>query len=190
MKNRVQLLVFLAGILSVLLVASACHRSSDVETNPYERLSKADMKYKNAQVVNFTITPRGVAETDNPRGILSDAQSSCAAELMKSNLFENIKYVSAAERADSTLIIQGELTSLRIVGTGARIWLGAMAGRSDMAVHVKLIDAATGTVIGEKDIREDTNAMAGEYTGGATDKALPSQVGKLIAGYVIDTARK
>jgi len=190
MKNSARLSMVVVGILSVLLVVSACHRNEEVKTNPYERLSKADMKYKNVQLVNFFITPRGVQETDNPKGVLADAQSSCAAELMKSNLFENVKYVSTAERADSTLIVQGELTQMRIVGTGARIWLGDMAGRSEMTVHVKLIDAASGNLVSERDIREDTNPFAGAYSAGATDKMLPLQVGGLIAGYIIDTARK
>ena len=190
MNHRMRLLTFVVGFMCMLLVASACHRNNEVETNPYARLSKLDMKYKNIQIINFTISSRGVQETDNPQGVLADAQSNCAAELMKSNLFENVKYVSTTERADATLIVQGELTQLRIVGTGARIWLGGMAGRSEMAIHVKLIDATTGTVVGERDIRDDTNPSAGAYSAGATDKMLPQQVGGLIAGYVIDTSRK
>jgi hypothetical protein len=189
MANRVRLLTGVAGIMCLLLILSGCGRK-EAKTNPYEKLSKADMKYKNIQIVNFTITPRGVQETDNPADALADAQSNCAAELMKSNLFENVKYVSKAEPADSTLIVQGELTRLMIVGVAYRTFVGGRGRRSEMAVYVKLMDAATGTVVGERDIREVTDPRAGRYTRGAVDKLLPLVVGNLIAEYIIDTSRK
>jgi hypothetical protein len=161
-----------------------------VDENAYARLSKADMKYQNIQVADFIITPRGVAERDQPEKVLAQARSACVSVLMDSRLFENVKYVQSVERANGTLVVQAEMTSLRIVGTGARIWLGAMAGHSEMAVHVKLIDAATGAVIGEKDIKDDSNAYAGAYTAGSTDRSLPIQVGSLIADFAIHSAKK
>jgi hypothetical protein len=189
MENRIRLLACMVTIICVALAVSGCGRK-EAKTNPYESLSKADMKYRNVQIVNFTITPRGVQETDNPAAALADAQSNCAAELMKSNLFENVKYITKVEPADSTLIIQGELTRLMIVGVAFRTFVGGRGRRSEMGVYVKLIDAATGAVVGEREIRENTNPHAGRYTRGAVDKLLPLVVGNLIAEYVIDTARK
>jgi hypothetical protein len=189
MKNRVGLLVFLIGLLSMLLVVSACGRKDHVEENPYARLSKADMKYQNVQIVNFTISPRGVQDSD-PRELLAQTQSTCAEALMNSRLFENVKSVSSAEQANSTLLVKAELTKLRIVGGGARFWIGAMAGKSEMAFYVKLSDASTGQVITEKDIRDDTDPSSGAWSVGASDRALPAAVGNQIADLVINAARK
>jgi len=189
MKDRMRLLMYVTGYICMFLIVSACHHN-DVETNPYAQLSKADMKYQNIQLVNFTITPRGVQETDNPQGVLAEAQSTCAAALNDTKLFDSVKNVSKAEQAGSTLIVQGELTRLRIVGGGARFWLGGMAGKSEMAVYVKLIDASTGQVITERDIRDDSNPTAGAYSMGASDRALPVSVGNLIADLVINASRK
>jgi hypothetical protein len=190
MKNHARLLTFVAGVLCMLVVVSACGRKDHAEENPYARLSKADMKFQNIQIVNFTITPRGVQETDHPQDVLAQAQSTCAAALNDTRLYENVKNVQSAERASSTLIVQGELTKLRIVGGGARFWLGGMAGKSEMAIYVKLIDASTGSVITERDIRDDSNPTAGAYSMGATDRALPVSVGNLIADLVINASRK
>ncbi len=190
MKKNFGVLGALAVFLMMALIVSACGRRNHVDENPYAKISKADMKYQNVQIVNFTITPRGVQETDNPQNILAQSQSACVDTLVGSNLFDNVRSVSDPERTNSTLIVRGELTRLRIVGGGARFWIGAMAGKSEMAVYVKLIDAASGQVITEKDIRDDTDPTSGAWTVGGSDRALPAAVGNLIADLIINAARK
>ena len=115
MNSRVRFLMCVAGFMCMLLVVSACHHN-DVETNPYAKLSKTDMKYQNVQLVNFTISPAGVQETDNPQGLLAEAQSTCAAALTDTKLFDSVKNVPSPEQTSSSLIVRGELTRLRIVG--------------------------------------------------------------------------
>jgi hypothetical protein len=188
MKKNLGVLANVAAALCLFLTVSGCvHRTDD--SMQAIKLSKADMKFKNVYVSNFTISPKGVKE-DEPKGFLADTESNCAAELMKSGLFDNIKYNATVDATDSSLIVQGELTELRIVGTGARIWLGSWAGKSEMAVHVKLVDAKTGALVAERDIKEDTNAHASAYSYGAIDKILPSRVGSLIAEYVVEAAKR
>jgi hypothetical protein len=188
MKNYVRLLTCIAGVLGLLLTLSGCG-TKHVDTIQSMNLSKSDMKYKNVYVANFIVSPKGVKE-DDPKSILADAQSECANALTKSNLFENVKYGSKVEETNSSLIVQGELTELRIVGGAARFWIGGLAGKSNMTVHVKLVDAATGSVVTEKDIKEDSNPTLGGYTMGATDRALPTIVGSLIAEYAVATAKR
>jgi hypothetical protein len=178
MKKSTGLLGFISVFVCMLLIVSACHRGNEVQTNPYERLSKADMKYQNIQIVNFTITPRGVQETDNPKGVLEESQQTCAQVLTEARLFNNIRTVNSAEQEGSTMIIQGELTKLR------------MAGHSEMTIYVKLIDASSGRVISEQQIRENSDPSTGAWSIGATDRALPRTVGSLIADFAINAARK
>ena len=148
------------------------------------------MKYQNIQVVNFTIASRGVQETDNPQGVLTESQQAVVQALTDSKLFDSVQSVGTGDKAVPSIIVQGELTRLRIVGGGARFWLGAMAGKSEMSVHVKLTDASTGSIISERDINEDSNPSTGAWTVGATDRVLPLQVGNLIADLVINTAKR
>jgi hypothetical protein len=190
MKKSTGLLGFISVFVCMLLIVSACHRDKEVQTNPYERLSKADMKYQNIQIVNFTITPRGVQETGNPQEFLAESQQNCTQTLTDSKLFTDVRTVTSAERANSTMIIQAELTKLRIVGVGTRIWIGAWAGKSEMAVNVKLIDASTGQVIDEREITDNTNPTYGAWSYGASDRTMPLRVGNVIADYAINAARR
>ena len=186
MKKRLCLAASIPMLCGLFLL-SGCVQSQPRDVQPVLQLTKADMKYKNVSVAKFTVSPKGVQET-SPDEILAAAQSNCANELLKSALFDSVKYGS--DTAASTLILQGELTELRIVGGAARFWIGAMAGRSNMTIHVKLIDAATGMVVAQKDIKEDTNPILGEFSMGAADRALPATLGSLIADFTIATAKK
>ncbi len=183
-------LLYAAGVMCMLLVVSGCAHNRQPEANPYEKMSKADMKYKNIQIVNFTVSSNGVQENDNPNEILAEAQAACVTTLTESKLFETVKTVSGAEKDNSTLLVQGELRKLRIVGGGARFWIGAMAGKSEMAVYVKLINASTGSVVTESNVRDDSNPYSGAWSVGASDRALPAQVGSLIADLVINVSKK
>ncbi len=188
MNKYVRLLTCIAGVLILLMTLCGCG-TKHVNTIQSMNLSKSDMKYKNVYVANFTVSPKGVQE-DDPKSMLADAQSECANELIRSNLFENVKYGPKVEETNSSLIVQGELTALRIVGGAARFWIGGLAGKSNMTVHVKLVDVATGSVVAEKDIKENTNPTLGAYSVGATDRALPAIVGSLIAEYTVATAKR
>jgi hypothetical protein len=182
MKKLFRSMQYFMVAVTLLFGAAGCH--NDVKDDPYAGMSKASMKYKNINVANFTVSPKGVAEDDpkNVREHMLSAQSACATELMNSNLFENVALNSSANSADSTLIIRGELTELRMVGGAARAWLGAMAGKSVMAFNIKLIDGKSGALISEKEVKDDVGNIY-------VDAALPRIVGKFIADYAINTAR-
>jgi len=188
MKHRVLLMINVAGVFCMLLYLSACAHQQ-VNTEPLLNFSRSDMKYKNVYVFNFTVSPKGVEEKE-PGSILADSRSNCINEMIKSELFENVKYGSAVEAPNSGLLVQGEVTKLRIVGGAARFWIGAMAGKSNMTVRVKLVDASTGSIVAENDIIEDTNPYAGAWSMGASDSSLPATVGRLIAQYVAFSSRK
>jgi hypothetical protein len=182
----------LVSLVAMIFPLSAFCGTEKLENESAQKstqLSKSDMKYKNVYIANFTISPQGVQESD-PKDILTETQSSCTNDLLKSALFEKVKQREDKDATTSSLIVQGELTELKVVGTAARIWLGALAGRSKMSVHVKLIDATTGLIVAEKDIKEDSNPMAGAYSMGSSDRALPAVLGGLIADYSISNAKK
>lgn len=182
MKKFVRSTKYLMVVVTLLFGTAGCH--NDVKDDPYAGISKASMKYKNINVANFTVSPKGVAE-DDPRNVrehMLSAQTGCATELMNSNLFDNVALNSSTNSAVSTLIIQGELTELRMVGGAARAWLGSMAGRSVMAFHIKLVDGKSGALVAEKEIKDDVGNIY-------VDASLPRIVGKFIAEYTINTSK-
>jgi Domain of unknown function (DUF4410) len=182
MKKLVNSMKCLMVVVTLMFISTGCH--NDVKDNPYAGYSKTGMKFKNIVVSTFTVSPKGVAE-DDPRNVrehMLSAQTGCASELMSSNLFDNVSFNSSSDSSDSTLIVKGELTELRIVGGAARAWLGAMAGKSVMAFDVKLIDSKSGKLVAEREIKDDVGNMY-------VDSQLPRIVGQFIAEFVINSSK-
>lgn len=147
------------------------------------------MRFKSIYVEDFRIAPAGVAEND-PKPHIQNAQFSCIDSLVRSGLFDTVKLASASDAKEGALIARAELTSLRIVGGGARLWLGAMAGRSDMRFQVTLLDATSGAIVAKGDIGDDSNPWGGAWTIGGTDRSLPGEVGARLAEFVVFGAKK
>jgi hypothetical protein len=55
-----------------------------------------------------------------------------------------------------------------------------------MAVNLKLIDAASGQTLREKNISTANNAYAASPAGGSSDRSLPYDLGKMIADYIAE----
>jgi hypothetical protein len=181
--------LLLSGCLALSLFAAGCS-GSKAETRPTgPTLTRADMQYSNIYLEPITISPQGVKETE-PGPLLATTQPTCQDLLAKTGLFDNVKTTVPSPPGPGALIVRAELTSLRIVGGGARFWLGAMAGSSDMRLSVILIDAATNKPVGRSEISKDSNAFAGAWTFGGVDKDVPAQVGARLADFVIFSAKK
>ncbi len=84
-----------------------------------------------------------------------------------------------------TLVIQPTVVSLRIVGGGARFWLGAMAGDSTIDVDLQLVDKATGRAIAKERIAKSSGGMSGAWSMGATDKNLTQYVIDIANAYLV-----
>jgi hypothetical protein len=178
--------VTVAGAAALLMSSAGCAHAPPPHVAP--QLAKADLKFKEVYVEEFTIAPAGVAEND-PKPHLQSARAACILALKDSGLFDTVNSGSAAGRKDGVLIARAELTSLRIVGGGARFWLGVMAGRSAMRFRVSLVDAATGAAVTGSEVGDDTT-WGGAFTIGARDHSLPERVGTQLAEFVALAARR
>ena len=87
-----------------------------------------------------------------------------------------------------TLIVEGDLTYLRIVSGSARFWGGAFAGRSAININIKLTDASTGTVVTQQELVGAPGAMSGVWSGGAADRDLPIKMGYLLGAFILSNA--
>jgi len=113
-----------------------------------------------------------------------------AANTLENKMNERISILTQEWKSNAkgsgTLLIQPELHALRIVGGGARFFAGALAGNSTISMNLKLIDAASGEVVGNPTIDMSANAMSGGWSVGATDKNLLNYVADVSAQYLKD----
>jgi hypothetical protein len=88
-----------------------------------------------------------------------------------------------SKSGDRVLQISPVIDHIRIVGVGGRVWLGVMAGGSDLVMHVDYRDSASGELIANPDFWQGNNAWAGAWSYGATDNQIRDAVVAQIVGY-------
>jgi hypothetical protein len=84
----------------------------------------------------------------------------------------------------STLLVEPTIQKIKFVGTGARIWAGAMAGSSQVLMKVRITDKATGAVIAEPEFYQKANAWGGAYSAGSTDNDMLGRITDMLAAYL------
>ena len=103
------------------------------------------------------------------------------------SIFPNLKIIPKGEEfskgGERTLQIIPTIEKIRIASPGARIWLGVMAGGSDLVMHVDFRDSSTGEIIAKPDFWKGNNAWAGSFTMGAMDNQIRDVIVAQIANY-------
>ncbi len=120
-------------------------------------------------------------------GQLEDALLS---QLRSKSFFTKVGKERDVPVTGDTLIVDVNITDMRVVSGAARFWGGAMAGSSYINVVIELKDAVSGKVIHRKDMSSANNAFGAAWTGGSTDKTLPSDMGRISAEYVVSVIPK
>lgn len=102
-------------------------------------------------------------------------------------VFPNLKVIPAGGEfstgKERTLQITPSITLIHIVSTGSRVWLGAMAGGSDLVMHVDYRDSSTGEIIANPDFWKGNNAWAGGWSVGAADNQIRDATVAQIVAY-------
>ena len=93
-----------------------------------------------------------------------------------SPLLEGWHGQKATPASKGTLVIKPKLQSLYIVSSGARFWVGGMAGDSKIDMDLLMVEQETGNKIGAARIDRTASGMKGGWSVGATDKALPDLI--------------
>jgi hypothetical protein len=97
---------------------------------------------------------------------------------------------TAGSRSSKTLVIQPRVESIRIIGGANRFFAGALAGDSHIDMELELKDAATGVVLAKPRVNRSSNAMAGGWSVGATDRNLPNYMAEIWRQYLSDSYKK
>jgi hypothetical protein len=168
-------------ILSVVFIFSitACAVRTQVEQVSIDQVRQT-LKYQNIVFRNFTANP----DVKAPEGPLMECRTSAINYLELKNLFKAVEKDSGKSYDEPTLYVDVNVTSLRIVGGAARFWAGAFAGRSNMNIAVKLIDA-DGNLVVEKELKGAPNAMASAWSFSSADHSLPQKMGFLLGDFII-----
>jgi hypothetical protein len=124
----------------------------------------------------------------DPGDAPSDCRYSAVGYLMEKHLFDSVKS-GPSNGAAGTLVIDAEITDLRIVGAGWRIGVGTRAGSSRMAVTVTARDGGTGAVVGETSLESESDPETGVWSVGGSDRKLPTDMGPVVADFIIKVAQ-
>ena len=146
-------------------------------------------KVKFGEFKNVEIKPFGIAEKHaNHKGNQKSAQ--VMDELLQRdlrNIFPNLKVLAAGEEfsksAERTLQITPFIENIRIISVGARIWVGAMAGGSELKVTATYRDSSTGEVIANPEF--GTGISGWSDTWGSQGNKMRDEVCREIAFYTL-----
>lgn len=103
-------------------------------------------------------------------------------------IFPNLKVIPAGgefstNNTERTLQISPSIVKIHLVSVGSRVWFGAMAGGSDIVMHVDYRDSSTGEIIAHPDFWKGNNAWSGGSTWGASDNQIRDAVVAQITHY-------
>ena len=170
---------------SLLFLIAGCggqQAKQDSQEAPQPQDPPLAKKYVNIVIPDITSTPE--VKKDYPDA-LDECRSSLVRTLKDQKMFKNVTQAKSGKKYPAgSLLVQANVSDMRIVHGAARFWGGAFAGSSYMNMGVKLIDAATGKVVREKTISSANNAWAAAWVGGSSDRTLPADMGKMVAGYI------
>ncbi|MTW22026.1 DUF4410 domain-containing protein [Allochromatium palmeri] len=179
-----------------LLFLSACATQqtgsgadSSADTSPGDSQaaqpdSPLDGRYDNIVFYEFETTPE--IKRDYPE-VTDECLASAISHLLVKNVYKKVEKRSGSYHRHQTLLIKTKISDMRIVSTGARMWGGAFAGSSYMNLEVKFIDASSGSVLRTKKISSNNNAFAAAWTFGSNDRSLASDMGVILADYIVST---
>ncbi len=185
-KSRSVLVVILSMLFLIVACGGGQQAKPDAKPEAQAEPQKPDpplaAKYQNIVVRDLSATPE--IKKDYPEA-LNECQSALIGELANQKKFKSVALAAPGKKCPpKTLVVQTRVSEIHIVHGAARFWAGAFAGSSYMNLDLKLMDAATGKVVREKEISSANNAWAAAWVGGSSDRTLPSDMGKIVAGYI------
>ncbi len=116
---------------------------------------------------------------------LKEFEQSALLSLQGKNAFARVERDTGATLPGKSLRVGMKVADMRIASFGARFWGGALAGNSFMNVELELVDAASGKTLRTETISSSNNAWGAAYGFGASDRSLPSDMGRIVAEYLV-----
>ena len=99
------------------------------------------------------------------------------------SLLEQWKAAMSGNRS-GTLVIEPQLASLRIVGVGARFWVGGLVGDSSIDMDLVITDQGTGQQIAKPRITRTADGATGGWSVGKSDQNLLDYIASIAYEYM------
>ena len=142
--------------------------------------------YPSILVAGFNASPKTLG--DYP-GMVARCEASLVESLSGRKVFAKVERKPAGTaHPEATLLVEVEVTDLRIPSGAARFFVGPLAGASYLHVTLRLKDAATGKLLREQAIGSDNSVWMSSFSLGGHDQDLPVNMGILLADYIKEVA--
>lgn len=178
---------YFAAILLVVLAGCAAspERLDAVAAKESARMAKTSRPLSTFARYELRAMTMSSEVTQDERKV---AQAKVLEQRLRDQLLPLIqKWESApAGGRSGTLVIEPRLESLRIVSGGARFWAGALAGSSTIDLDLMLTEKQSSSVVAKPRVDIRSNAIAGGWSVGATDRNLLDYIAVTAERYLKD----
>jgi hypothetical protein len=158
-----------AWILIAAILLSGCASSGSVR-----QTQEIGTKLGTYRVVKIETTS-AVPETTQE---LAQLESALTTTLRNVNMFEKVFPQAVSPEAAADLQVKANIATLRRVGAGSRVLLGALAGRAGVTIDVTLTEVASGKVVGS--FTAEGKSSGGTVFAGTTPQAIDQAVDQII----------
>ena len=161
--------VVLAGCL--LLVFQGC--ATDYIKAP-TALDNPPPKTKFSDFERFELKPIALAAEYQHHGENVRAKDRIQQELDNgvSTILASWNEKSKGKANPKTLVIEPEITQIKFINAGARVWTGALSGSSAVKMRVVYRNHKTAEIIAQPEFYQRAAAMGGAWTFGASDNTM------------------
>jgi hypothetical protein len=111
-------------------------------------------------------------------------KESIISQLKSKKTYRHVTDDTNKKFSGKSILADMKIVDMRITSGAARMWGGAFAGNSFMDVLLELRDADTKKVVHQKVLSTSNNAFGAAWSGGSSDRSLPSDLGTLIGEYI------
>lgn len=117
---------------------------------------------------------------------IAECRSVLISSLLAKNKYKRVEPAKSGEtfKGKTALLVKLRINDMRIASSAARMWGGVFAGNSFMNIHMTLVDAGTKAVVREEDFNSTNSAWAAAWNFGASDRSMPTDMGKIMADYI------
>ncbi|MBI5552290.1 MAG: DUF4410 domain-containing protein [Desulfobacterales bacterium] len=195
-QKKFELLVLFAIVM--LLCACAGTQSTTAASEPksaeappsatvhsVQQAKPLDARFSDILVNELKTTD--IIKRDYPAA-LADLESSLIAHLRSKNSYARVVHNPGNAPLENTLLVNLNVTEMRIPSSGARFWGGPFAGSSYMTVELELVDGLSGKILRREALSSSNSSMAASWNFGASDRSLPSDMGVIAAEYIATVA--
>ncbi len=175
------------AVLCLLLIAGCAanpekvQQVAEAEASRLQAPSTALSNFSNYQLMPMSFD----SEIEADKGKMREAKE--FEENLRAKILPLLEdWAARSTGGEGKLLVEPQLKGLRIVGGGARFWVGALAGDSHIDMDLKLVNDQNGETVGDVRIYRTADSMTGGWSVGKSDQNLDEYVASIVHQYLTD----